>query len=200
MAGDAPFELPPTAVDRAAARASAAIASRPQQRLLRMFTCIADEKPILAATAALWLASRCSRRQALRREADQLLAVTLVAAAAPHLVKRLVRRRRPDRTFGRHPRKGIELSGDAWDSFPSGHAVHVGAVARLATGMTPPRWRPLLWSGFVSLLASRVLVLAHYPSDVLAGLTLGVGIDRAVAAIFAARDSGEPGADEKRPA
>jgi membrane-associated phospholipid phosphatase len=75
---------------------------------------------------------------------------------------------------------GIPRSGDAWDSFPSGHAVHIGALAGPLLRAAPSKARPFLGAGLAGLAATRVLLLAHYGSDVLAGLLLGAGISAAV--------------------
>jgi hypothetical protein len=61
----------------------------------------------------------------------------LVAGAVPHIFKLLVRRRRPDRSIQAR-KNGISRSGNAWDSFPSGHAVHLGAMAPSATKLVSP--------------------------------------------------------------
>ena len=109
-----------------------------------------------------------------------MLAGAVIASALPHLLKRIVRRRRPDRTVVHGKRHGIPRSGNPWDSFPSGHALHVGALARDLHALSTPALRPLLWSALAGLAASRVLLLAHYPSDVIGGLALGAAIDAAV--------------------
>ena len=119
-----------------------------------------------------------------RRRADHMLYGAVIASALPHLIKRIVRRRRPDRTVVHRKRHGIPHSGNAWDSFPSGHAIHVGALARTVNEVLPPRLRPLLWPALVGLAASRVLLLARYPSDVAGGLAIGLGIDQAVARLI----------------
>jgi len=67
--------------------------------------------------------------------------------------------------------------GDAHLSFPSGHA---GLSAALATSwsLSHPRWYVVapgaLWATGVAL--SRVHLGVHYPSDILAGIILGVGV------------------------
>ena len=104
-----------------------------------------------------------------------------ISSALPHLFKLLVRRRRPDRTLARGRRKGIPRSGNAWDSFPSGHALHVGAIAPSLRRIAPPSLRPAVGPALLGLAASRILLLAHYPTDVIAGLAFGTVIDRAVA-------------------
>jgi len=60
----------------------------------------------------------------------------------------------------------------AYASLPSGHATTAFA-ALVAIGVLFPRLRPVLWAWAVAVAASRVMVSAHYPSDVLAGAAFG---------------------------
>jgi undecaprenyl-diphosphatase len=57
-------------------------------------------------------------------------------------------------------------------SFPSGHTTTAFA-ALVAIGAICPRLRPVLWFYAVAIAASRVIVSAHYPSDVIAGAAWG---------------------------
>src|SRR5262249_44860950 len=117
-----------------------------------------------------------------------MLLSVAIAGALPHLFKYLVRRRRPDRAVvwnGR--RRGIPRSGNAWDSFPSGHAVHMGAVAAPLSSLAPAWLRPLVWPLAAALAGTRTLLLAHYPSDVGAGLALGFLLDRGIRVLSRAR-------------
>jgi undecaprenyl-diphosphatase len=57
-------------------------------------------------------------------------------------------------------------------SFPSGHATTAFA-ALVAFGAIFPRTRPVLWIYALLIAASRVMVSAHYPSDVIAGAAFG---------------------------
>lgn len=57
-------------------------------------------------------------------------------------------------------------------SFPSGHATTAFA-ALVAIGVIFPRARPALWAYALAIAASRVMVSAHYPSDVIAGAAFG---------------------------
>jgi len=185
MSYNAPIALHPTRADLAIAKACARHVTPGIERTLQTLTWAADEKVILATTALFWAWTRSRRRDdPARRGADQMLASAAIASALPHLIKLLVRRRRPDRTVVRRRRHGIPLSGNAWDSFPSGHAMHVGALARTAHAQLPPAVRPLLWPMLAGLAASRVLLLAHYPTDVIGGLALGAAIDGAVARLI----------------
>jgi undecaprenyl-diphosphatase len=183
MPDGAPVTLPPTASDLAAARFVARHATPPVERVLRVVTCLADEKAILAAAGLFWAYSRSMKPgRATARRADHILGCAVVSAILPHLIKRLVDRKRPDRMVVRRHRNGIPRSGRAWDSFPSGHAVHLGALAQALGPMVPARLSPYLWPAALSLAATRIMLLAHYPSDVAAGLALGVAVERGVGA------------------
>jgi membrane-associated phospholipid phosphatase len=168
------LHLPPFENDRVIARACAKMATPPIERSLSWVSSLADERAMLAIAAAVWLTSRYCKRGEDREEADTMLASLLVAGVMPDLFKFLVRRRRPDRTIkGR--RNGIPYSGDAWDSFPSGHAIHLGAMAPSAARLAPRSLRQLVWPTAFCLASTRTLILAHYPSDVADGVSNWLG-------------------------
>jgi undecaprenyl-diphosphatase len=92
-------------------------------------------------------------------------------------MKRAVDQTRPDRlTVGGHAR-GVPFSGSARDAFPSGHAMHMGALAS-AAGLFPAPQRQLARGVALALSASRILLLAHWASDVAAGFAMGALIER----------------------
>src|ERR1043166_8821928 len=96
MSFRAPISLPPTLADLAVAKACARHVTPGLERALQTLTWAADEKVILAGTAAFWAATRSPRcGEGTRRRADHMLACAVVASALPHLIKRVVRRRRP---------------------------------------------------------------------------------------------------------
>jgi membrane-associated phospholipid phosphatase len=176
-----PFHLRPFESDLKIARACAHIATPTIERSLNFVSTLADERAMLVIAAAVWLASRYCKRGEDREEADTMLASVLVAGVMPDLFKFFVRRRRPDRTIkGR--RNGIPYSGDAWDSFPSGHAIHLGAMAPSAVRLSPKSLRQFVWPTVFVLASTRTLILAHYPSDVAAGLGIGLATNKAVKA------------------
>jgi len=87
-----------------------------------------------------------------------------------------------ERPFIRHP--GITLAMPPLDrySFPSGHTLHAVAFTWQAVAFFPELGWVLI--PIASLIAaSRVVLGLHYPSDVLAGATIGAGL--ATSAIFA---------------
>ena len=74
-------------------------------------------------------------------------------------------------------------------SFPSGHATNVFATL-VAVGLVFPRARPLLWVYALTIAASRVIVSAHFLSDVIAGAAFGAFGAILVRDWFAARRLG----------
>ncbi len=75
---------------------------------------------------------------------------------------------------------------NALASFPSGHSTTVFAAA-VALGFIFPRARAAWLVAAVVIAASRVLVGAHYPSDVVAGAALGACVAYLLAWVFARR-------------
>lgn len=176
----------PTRWDRQAARAIAAYTNPELERAARAVAWCADEKLMLGLAASLWIASRWTRRN--ERQATHILACTAAAAVLPHVLKRLLSQRRPDRIERAGRVHGVRYSGRATDAFPSGHAVHVGAIVSAMAGIYP-RSRGAAWLAGLLVCATRVLTLAHWPSDVLAGLAMGIGIERALRSAFAVPSS-----------
>ena len=75
---------------------------------------------------------------------------------------------------------------NALASFPSGHTTSAFAAA-VALGYMRPAWRWWLLAAAVTIGLSRVLVGAHYPSDVVGGAALGSAVAVALARSFALR-------------
>jgi undecaprenyl-diphosphatase len=103
------------------------------------------------------------------------------------IVKRLIGRARPLVGGGIDPFHYLPLSWKVeYASFPSGHAVDAFAAAA-AIGALWPNARPLLWTYAVAIAVSRVVLTAHFPSDVLAGAIVGATGALLVRAWFASR-------------
>jgi undecaprenyl-diphosphatase len=114
-----------------------------------------------------------------------------VAIALPGLVvtvvKRLIGRVRPS-IVGPFAYVPFSWRPD-YASMPSGHATTAFAAA-VALGALWPRARPLLWLYAIVIAASRVIIAAHYPSDVIAGACVGGFAALIVRNYFAARRLG----------
>jgi membrane-associated phospholipid phosphatase len=165
-----------TKLDRRIADAIARNASPAVERPARLLTWVADEHLLFVISAGLWLASRAGD-QRQRRQTDHLVLCAIVTAILPHFLKRLVDQERPDRCMIHGRRHGIPRSGKPYDAFPSGHAMHVGAIAS-AVSWISPKSVPFAWSLGGLVAATRIVLLAHWMTDVLAGLAMGVVVER----------------------
>ena len=79
--------------------------------------------------------------------------------------------------------------GEAYASFPSGHAVTAAALA-FAVSAVWPQLRSAMIVYAILIALSRLVLLAHHPSDVVAGTLVGVVGAMAVRYWFAARRLG----------
>ncbi len=86
------------------------------------------------------------------------------------VVKRLIGRVRPsaEAPFAYQP---FSWRPD-YASLPSGHTITAFA-ALVAIGVLFPRARPFLWVFAITIAVSRIVVSAHFPSDVIAGAAFG---------------------------
>jgi membrane-associated phospholipid phosphatase len=174
-----PVRLPPSRADLEISRAVARAATPVSEKTAQVLTWLADEKVMLGAVALFWLDSRLRRRTPqLKCEADRMLLGVALAGVLPHVFKRMIDRKRPDRVVVRGRRHGIPRSGNEWDSFPSGHALHIGAIAGPLLRVVPRSARAPVGAGLLALAATRIWLLAHYASDVTAGLLLGAGVGK----------------------
>ncbi len=101
------------------------------------------------------------------------VAVTGIAA---NLIKNTIGRARPRHLDTLGP---LEFDFARFDSgfasFPSGHSTTFGALCMALALVLPRKWWPWFAAAAVLGGASRVMVGAHYPSDVIMGLYFGAG-------------------------
>lgn len=130
--------------------------------------------------AAAWAAGRTLGRPHLVDAGIRAAVAVAAAGIATQVVKHLACRARPGASASGTFFNGVPCLG-GWDvfSFPSGHAATATALA-LALGLRVPALRLPAAAGALIVVFSRVYLGSHFPSDVLAGVTLG-----AVAAILA---------------
>lgn len=123
--------------------------------------------------AALWLAAGAAGAALDRRHRSAWLAglVTVAGAHAAAVgMKQVVRRPRPEPPGPEGTARVALMSGL---SFPSAHASSSAAAVLAFAGLLP---RSLTVPLAATTCASRVVLSAHYPSDVLAGAMLGATV------------------------
>src|SRR5689334_18436344 len=116
----------PSRLDKAIAGTIAKHTDSSIEAMAQALTWGADEKLLL--TAAIGMRLYAVYKPGLRPLTNHFVALSLVSAILPHLLKDVVDQTRPDRLTVRGHRHGVPRSGKPRDAFPSGHAVHMGAL------------------------------------------------------------------------
>jgi undecaprenyl-diphosphatase len=149
---------------------------------------------IVLVTVALVAAGLRGARRALllglgTRLQYLFLSVALSVFVA-EILKYLIGRGRPFVGGKANPFNFIPLEGTgAYASLPSGHAVTAFALA-FAVSALWPRLRVFMFTYAIVILLTRLVLLAHHPSDVVAGALVGMVGAMAVRYWFAARRLG----------
>lgn len=164
---------------------------------VRILTDFGKDAYVLAvlAAAVLLMAVIAARFRGIPRSlwlglatrAQFLFFAVLVPVLAGEVIKWVVGRGRPfvggkANAFNFTPFAG----GEAYASFPSGHAVTGFALAFAVTAVWPQARIPMIVYALL-IAGSRLLLLAHHPSDVVAGALIGVVGAMSVRYWFAAR-------------
>lgn len=120
-----------------------------------------------------------SGRARLGRRLGALGTIAWLGAKA---VKPFVGRGRPAVEIDRARILGRQQSGLG---YPSGHAAVAAAMASVIAPQLPSRMRPMVWLGALGVGATRMYVGAHLPLDIVGGVALGLGTERAVRLVTA---------------
>jgi undecaprenyl-diphosphatase len=179
----------PTALDVSVANEIAAHTGPRTEQAAEALTWGADEHILCALAAGWWLYARDKDKET-RLASNH---TTLVASALPHLLKTVFDQERPDRLTVRGHWRGIPFSGNRLDAFPSGHAVHIGALASAAS-ILPVKQRNAVWGIGLGLVLTRIILLAHWTSDVAVGLGVGALTERILRLVtgYGRRSMAEP--------
>ncbi|MBX4925491.1 phosphatase PAP2 family protein [Rhizobium binae] len=114
-----------------------------------------------------------------------LFTTVVFSGLLANLLKRAIGRARPDHFHDYGIFSFTPFSGHAaFESFPSGHSTTVGAFFA-AFALLFPRYRILFIACAIWLAMTRVMVGAHYPSDVIAGLAFGGWFSLLTAIVYA---------------
>jgi PAP2 superfamily protein len=170
------FRVRPTHADVKIAEAVSNYTSPEVEQAAGILTRGADEHLACALAGGWWHYCRGGSARE-RRNSDHILLTTAAVTLLPHVLKMIFDQERPDRLTVLGHLHGVPVSGKALDAFPSGHAIHVGALASAAS-VLPPAKRNLVWSVGAGLVLTRIVLLAHWTSDVIAGLAIGAAVER----------------------
>lgn len=146
---------------------------------------------ILIGLAAVWAPSLPRMTQGVLAVLVGRFGFLFVAIALPSLfattIKRMIGRARPYVGDHDNPFAYVPFIWRAdYASMPSGHAT-TAAAAAIAIGAVWPRLRGVMWLYALIIMATRVIIAVHHPSDVLAGALVGVIGALLVRRWFAAR-------------
>jgi len=152
--------------------------SRHADRVARVVEPLGRARILLPAMAAAYGVTLLTESKNDERWALRTIVGYVVTDAAGSILKLVVGRHRPDstndawrfRSFGFH---------NEWRSFPSGHVYHAFAVASAIADESDQSATDILSYGLATLVAAqRVYSRAHWPSDVIGGVVLGIGLSR----------------------
>jgi len=123
-------------------------------------------------------------------QVEYLFFAVLFPVLIAEIVKGTVGRGRPFVGGKANPFNFVPFAGtEAYFSFPSAHAVTSFALA-FAVASVWPRTRGAMFVYAILIAATRLVLLAHHPSDVVAGAVIGVTGAMAVRYWFAVRHLG----------
>ncbi|WP_158259800.1 phosphatase PAP2 family protein [Phyllobacterium phragmitis] len=182
--------------DEAILRAASA-SDMPGLSLLRDLTDVG--RSLLYLTIAfcvmLWTSGRDrrtleARLYTLQSQATFAFAAIGLSAVIVYIIKFVIGRARPALIDTLGP-DFIEPfhGGHLYSSFPSGHSATVGAIT-VILALWFPRWRLPVLVATLALAFSRIAVAAHYPTDVVAGFSIGFLFTLFLARFLANRNLG----------
>jgi len=160
------------AVDQAVYEAVATVPTPSLDRALARLSDAANYSKLWLATAAVLAAvgGKRGRQAALVGVAS----VAVTSAFTNILAKRLLPRRRPDRTAASVPaERQVRMPTSL--SFPSGHTASAFAFATAVGTAIPPLSLPLHLTA-AAVAYSRIHSGVHYPGDTLVGAALGTAV------------------------
>ncbi len=166
--------------DQAVAEAVLPIRQAPVVKLVGTLSDLGDQPQMRTLAAGLLAAGLLVRDQRLARAGARMLAAHELATAIKNFVKARVDRTRP-RSLGNgeapHIRRGSNHDKEE-TSFPSGHSAGAASTAR-AFVREFPQHRTAAYAGAGLIALAQVPRCAHYPTDVGAGLAVGIAAEAA---------------------
>lgn len=181
-----PAARPVLAADNAAARLARRYEDTRPVKFLEHVADLGDQPPLRILCAAAIGFGLVAGNRRLARTGVAMLAAHTLATFVKDEVKERVDRTRP-RSAAKPGKDSKPRAGDSTakeeTSFPSGHSAGAAAVARAFARAYPEHaGKAYAAAGFLAL--AQVPRCAHYPSDVGAGLAIGVAAEAVTGAVL----------------
>jgi undecaprenyl-diphosphatase len=174
------------ALDAKAASAMRKREHSPAVRALEYVADLGDQPQLRILCGAVIAVGLVAGDRRLARTGWRMLAAHTVATLAKDFVKHRVDRTRPRSAAkpgkDHRPRRGRSTAKEE-TSFPSGHSAGAAAVARAFARDYPEHALPA-YGGAAILALAQIPRCAHYPTDVGAGVAIGVAAEMAVDGLF----------------
>ena len=152
---------------------------------LDVFSKLGDQPELRLISVALLVGGIFTRSDRMLRAGARMLIAHEAATFVKDRVKVEIDRKRPRSATGRHekkPKKG-EHTAKEMTSFPSGHSAGAVAAAR-AFSREYPEYRLAAIGAAGVIAASQVPRRAHYPTDVIAGVAIGLAAEALTNAVW----------------
>jgi membrane-associated phospholipid phosphatase len=180
------------ALDDRADRFFGPYAESPMVRALDILSKLGDQPELRIIAAGLIVAGTFARRDRLTRAGARMIIAHEAATLAKDVAKTKIDRTRPRSANDRNekkPKKGDHTAKEK-TSFPSGHSAGAIAAARAFSREFPEYGAAAMGSaGFIA--ASQIPRSAHYPTDVAAGLLIGLAAEALTSAAWNATEMDE---------
>lgn len=175
MIASDPNATPVEKADIAVARKASSVRDAPLGKIASVLGEAGDQPPLLALSGLVLGAGLWRRDGRLTRAGVRMLAAELVATAIKDVVKRSVSRIRPNRMLDgeRYEMKRGGPYEGKWNSFPSGHTAGAVAVSR-ALAREYPQARLPAYAAATAIAGAQIPSCNHYPSDIGAGVAIGL--------------------------
>lgn len=171
------------AADKAAAEAAVPYQGTLPIRALGHFAGLADQPPLRTLCGAFIAAGIVRGDAKLAATGVRMLAAHTLATWGKNFIKQRVDRTRPGAMVkpgkDHRPSPGRKSAKEE-TSFPSGHSAGAAAVA-MAFARDYPEHRAAAYGAAGALALAQIPRCAHYPTDVGAGIAIGVGAEALLA-------------------